>query len=495
MKVVLALDQGTTSSRAILFDHAGRMAGMAQREITQRYPQAGWVEHDALEIWERQIEVAREVLAKSETRPADVAAIGIANQRETTVVWDRQTGIPVCNAIVWQCRRTAAICEALTAQGWAEKIRFTTGLPLDAYFSGTKLKWILDQIPGVRARALQGDLLFGTIDTWLIWKLTHGRVHATDYSNASRTLLYNIRELRWDAEILSTLEIPDGMLPQVRPSSGFYGDTEPDLFGGVGIPIAGNAGDQQAALFGQTCFEAGSAKNTYGTGCFLLQNTGAQPTTSRHGLLTTLAWGIDGRVDYALEGSVFTAGAVVQWLRDEMHLIATAAQTEDDANRVPDTQGVYVVPAFTGMGAPYWDMHARGAILGLTRGARREHVVRAALESIAYQTKDVIDAMQEDSGRDLKHLQADGGAAANGFLMQFQADILGVPVHTPEIMETTALGAAYLAGLAVGFWRNPAELREHAKGGREFRPVMPEAHRRLLYQGWQQAVRQTLGTI
>ena len=495
MKVVLALDQGTTSSRAILFDHAGRMAGMAQREITQRYPQAGWVEHDALEIWERQIEVAREVLAKSETRPADVAAIGIANQRETTVVWDRQTGIPVCNAIVWQCRRTAAICEALTAQGWAEKIRFTTGLPLDAYFSGTKLKWILDQIPGVRARALQGDLLFGTIDTWLIWKLTHGRVHATDYSNASRTLLYNIRELRWDAEILSTLEIPDGMLPQVRPSSGFYGDTEPDLFGGVGIPIAGNAGDQQAALFGQTCFEAGSAKNTYGTGCFLLQNTGAQPTTSRHGLLTTLAWGIDGRVDYALEGSVFTAGAVVQWLRDEMHLIATAAQTEDDANRVPDTQGVYVVPAFTGMGAPYWDMHARGAILGLTRGARREHVVRAALESIAYQTKDVIDAMQEDSGRELKHLQADGGAAANGFLMQFQADILGVPVHTPEIMETTALGAAYLAGLAVGFWRNPAELREHAKGGREFRPVMPEAHRRLLYQGWQQAVRQTLGTI
>ncbi len=495
MKVVLALDQGTTSSRAILFDHAGRMAGMAQREITQRYPQAGWVEHDALEIWERQIEVAREVLAKSETRPADVAAIGIANQRETTVVWDRQTGIPVCNAIVWQCRRTAAICEALTAQGWAEKIRFTTGLPLDAYFSGTKLKWILDQIPGVRARALQGDLLFGTIDTWLIWKLTHGRVHATDYSNASRTLLYNIRELRWDAEILSTLEIPDGMLPQVRPSSGFYGDTEPDLFGGVGIPIAGNAGDQQAALFGQTCFEAGSAKNTYGTGCFLLQNTGAQPTTSRHGLLTTLAWGIDGRVDYALEGSVFTAGAVVQWLRDEMHLIATAAQTEDDANRVPDTQGVYVVPAFTGMGAPYWDMHARGAILGLTRGARREHVVRAALESIAYQTKDVIDAMQEDSGRDLKHLQADGGAAANGFLMQFQADILGVPVRTPEIMETTALGAAYLAGLAVGFWRNPAELREHAKGGREFRPVMPEAHRRLLYQGWQQAVRQTLGTI
>ena len=495
MKVVLALDQGTTSSRAILFDHAGRMAGMAQREITQRYPQAGWVEHDALEIWERQIEVAREVLAKSETRPADVAAIGIANQRETTVVWDRQTGIPVCNAIVWQCRRTAAICEALTAQGWAEKIRFTTGLPLDAYFSGTKLKWILDQIPGVRARALQGDLLFGTIDTWLIWKLTHGRVHATDYSNASRTLLYNIRELRWDAEILSALEIPGGMLPQVRPSSGFYGDTEPDLFGGVGIPIAGNAGDQQAALFGQTCFEAGSAKNTYGTGCFLLQNTGAQPTTSRHGLLTTLAWGIDGRVDYALEGSVFTAGAVVQWLRDEMHLIATAAQTEDDANRVPDTQGVYVVPAFTGMGAPYWDMHARGAILGLTRGARREHVVRAALESIAYQTKDVIDAMQEDSGRDLKHLQADGGAAANGFLMQFQADILGVPVRTPEIMETTALGAAYLAGLAVGFWRNPAELREHAKGGREFRPVMPEAHRRLLYQGWQQAVRQTLGTI
>jgi glycerol kinase len=493
MKVILALDQGTTSSRAILFDRAGRMAGLAQREITQRYPRAGWVEHDALEIWERQIEVARQVLAQSGTQPADVAAIGIANQRETTVVWDLQTGIPVCNAIVWQCRRTAAICEALTAQGWADKIRFRTGLPLDAYFSGTKLKWILDQIPGVRARALQGDLLFGTVDTWLIWKLTRGRVHATDYSNASRTLLYNIRELRWDAEILTALEIPDGMLPQVRPSSGLYGVTEPGLFGGVGIPIAGTAGDQQAALFGQTCFEAGGAKNTYGTGCFLLLNTGAQPTTSRHGLLTTLAWGIDGRVDYALEGSVFTAGAVVQWLRDEMHLIATAAQTEDDANRVPDTQGVYVVPAFTGMGAPYWDMHARGAIVGLTRGARREHVVRAALESIAYQTRDVIDAMQEDSGGVLKHLQADGGAAANAFLMQFQADILGIPVRTPEIMETTALGAAYLAGLAVGFWRNQAELREHAQVGREFRPAMSEARRRLLYEGWQRAVRQTLG--
>ncbi len=492
MKVILALDQGTTSSRAILFDRRGHIVGTAQREFTQRYPQAGWVEHDATEIWESQSGVARQVLEQTGTRPTDVAAIGIANQRETTVVWDRQTGEPVCNAIVWQCRRTAAICETLNARGWAEKIQRKTGLVIDAYFSGTKLKWILDQVPSVRARAIQGDLLFGTVDTWLIWKLTRGHVHATDVSNASRTMLFNIHEMRWDEELLAELEIPAAMLPQVNPSSGFYGDTAPEVFGGASIPISGDAGDQQAALFGQTCFDPGTAKNTYGTGCFLLMNTGLQPTTSRHGLLTTIAWGLDGRVEYALEGSVFTAGAVVQWLRDEMRLIANAAQTEDDANRVPDTQGVYLVPAFTGLGAPYWDMHARGALVGLTRGVRREHVVRAALESIAYQTQDVIGAMQEDSGIVLKHLQVDGGAAANAFLMQFQADLLGVPVRKPTILETTALGAAYLAGLAVGFWRDQAEIRDQAQAARVFTPAMPEARRQQLYQGWKRAVRQVL---
>lgn len=493
MKAVLALDQGTTSSRAILFDHDGCVIGQAQREFRQIFPQPGWVEHDAEEIWESQIEPAREVLRESGIRPDDVAAIGITNQRETTVVWERNTGKPLCNAIVWQCRRTASICDALKAQGWEEKIRGKTGLRLDAYFSGTKLKWILDRIPGARTRALRGELLFGTIDAWLIWKLSGGRVHATDFSNASRTLLFNIHELKWDEEILAELEIPAAMLPEVVPSSGPLATTDPEVFGAPGIPIAGAAGDQQAALFGQTCFQPGTVKNTYGTGCFLLMNTGPRPTASRQGLLTTVAWGMDGGVDYALEGSVFTAGAVVQWLRDEMGLIESAAGSEEAANQVPDTCGVYLVPAFSGLGAPYWDMYARGALVGLTRGARREHVVRAALESIAYQTKDLVDAMQEDSGITLKELRADGGAAANGFLMQFQADILGVPVRKPESLETTALGAAYLAGLGAGFWRNRDEILEHARTPKIFTPAMPEDRRRKLCQGWKAAVNQTIG--
>lgn len=492
MKYVLALDQGTTSSRAVLFDREGRTAAMAQREFAQIYPQPGWVEHDALEIWESQIGTARQALERAGARPGDVAAIGITNQRETAIVWDRHTGKPVCNAIVWQCRRSAAICDALKERGWTDKIRLKTGLVIDAYFSGPKLKWILDNVQGARELALRGDLLFGTVDSWLIWKLTRGRLHATDYSNASRTMLFNIHELKWDEEILAELRIPAAMLPRVMPSSGLYEAADPDALGGARIPIAGNAGDQQAALFGQACFEPGAAKNTYGTGCFLLMNTGSRPMASRHGLLTTIAWGLGGRVEYALEGSVFTAGAVVQWLRDEMRMIENAAQTEEDANRVRDTMGVYLVPAFAGLGAPYWDMYARGAIVGLTRGVRREHVVRAALESIAYQTKDVIEAMQEDSGIVLKHLRVDGGAAVNAFLMQFQADILGVPVRMPAIVETTALGAAYLAGLATGFWRDQAEIRDKTRPARVFAPAMPEAQSRRLYQGWKQAVRQTM---
>jgi glycerol kinase len=490
-KFILAFDQGTTSSRAILFDRDGQRVGTAQEELPQIYPRPGWVEHDALRIWESQIGVGRRVLAQTGARAEDVAAIGITNQRETTVVWDRHTGQPVCNAIVWQCRRTAELCDALKARGWAERIQRKTGLVIDAYFSGTKLKWILDHVPGARARAVAGDLLFGTVDTWLIWKLTGGRVHATDYSNASRTLLYNIRELTWDEELLKELEIPVAMLPEVRPSSGLYGTTDPAFLGGA-IPIAGDAGDQQAALFGQGCFDPGTAKNTYGTGCFLLMHTGLEPRVSRNGLLTTIAWGIDGRIEYALEGSVFTAGAVVQWLRDEMQLVESAAQTEDYANSVEDTHGVYLVPAFTGLGAPYWDMYARGTIVGLTRGARREHVVRAALEAIAYQTKDVLNAMQEDSGIALDHLQVDGGAAANAFLMQFQADMLGVSVRKPEVVETTALGASYLAGLAVGFWRDQAELRGKARIAREFAPGMAEDRRAQLYQGWRAAVRRAM---
>ena len=490
MKYVLALDQGTTSSRAVLFDREGRMAGMARRELSQIYPRPGWVEHDAVEIWETQYEAARQALEQAGVRPEDVAAIGIANQRETTVAWDRRTGKPVCNAIVWQCRRTAAACDALKERGWSEKIRLKTGLVPDAYFSGTKLRWILDNVPGARDQVRRGNLLFGTVDAWLIWNLTRGRVHATDFSNASRTMLFNIHDLEWDGEILAELDIPARALPRVMPSSAPYGATSTDIFGCARIPIAGNAGDQQAALFGHACFDPGDAKNTYGTGCFLLMNTGPHPAESRHGLLTTIAWGLGGRVEYALEGSVFTAGAAVQWLRDEMGMIDSAAQSGEIAERTHDTGGVYLVPAFTGLGAPYWDMHARGAIVGLTRGSRREHVVRAALESIAYQTKDVIDAMQEDSGIVLGELQADGGAAANGFLMQFQADILGVPVRRPGIVETTAMGAAFLAGLSVGFWRDRAEIRGLARSSEVFTPAMTPDRRLHLYHGWKQAVRQ-----
>jgi len=490
-KYVLALDQGTTSSRAILFDAAGRGVGVAQKEIRQIYPRPGWVEHDPMEIWGTQSGVAREVLEKLGVAPAEVAAIGITNQRETTIVWDRATGRPVHNAIVWQCRRTADICDQL--KDLAPMVRERTGLVLDAYFSGTKIKWILDHVDGARERARGGELLFGTVDTWLIWNLTRGRVHATDCSNASRTMLFNIHDLCWDQDLLKALDIPEAMLPEVRPSSGLFGRTDPGTFGGAGIPIAGDAGDQQAALFGQACFTEGMAKNTYGTGCFLLMNTGPRPVPSARGLLTTIAWGVDGRVDYALEGSIFVAGAAVQWLRDEMKLIESAAQSETLALSVPDTQGVYVVPAFVGLGAPHWDMRARGAIVGLTRGSGRAHVVRATLESIAYQVCDVIQAMEDDSGIRLRALKVDGGAVANQFLMQFQADLLDVPVSRPAAAETTALGAAFLAGLAVGFWQDRAQIAAAWQLDRTFQPAMDPARRAALLAGWRRAVQRALG--
>lgn len=492
MKAILALDQGTTSSRAILFDHDGRKLGMARRTFSQIFPQPGWVEHDPHEIWQSQLDAARQVLAESGIGPADVAAVGITNQRETTIVWDRHSGEPVYNAIVWQCRRTAPLCEALTARGVAATLREKTGLVPDPYFSATKLAWMLDQVPGVRARAERGDLLFGTVDTWLVWQLTAGRVHATDVSNASRTLLFNIHTMRWDEELLHLFKIPVAMLPRVLPSSGSFGVTDRGVLGDIEIPITGIAGDQQAALFGQTCFTAGTAKNTYGTGCFLLQNTGTQPTPSRHGLLTTVSWQIDDEVTYALEGSVFTAGAAIQWLRDEMGLLATAAESETMAREVPDTGGVYLVPAFTGLGAPHWDSQARGALFGLTRGTQRAHIVRAALEAIAYQTRDVLEAMQQDSGERLQQLRVDGGAAANDFLLQFQADLLGVPVLRPQLIETTALGAAFLAGLAVGFWRDRAELSALAQVDRVFTPAMSSERRLALMDGWRAAVRRTV---
>lgn len=488
-RYVMALDQGTTSSRAILFDREGCIVSVAQKEFTQIYPKAGWVEHDAMEIWGTQSGVAREVLERAGISPQELAAIGITNQRETTVVWDRHTGKPIHNAIVWQCRRTASICsEIKAAEGMEAYIRDNTGLVVDAYFSGTKLKWILDNVEGARKRAEAGDLLFGTIDTWLIWNLTKGKVHVTDYSNASRTMLFNIRSLNWDKDILDHLGIPEGMLPQVRPSSEVYGHTAQDTFGGAQIPIAGAAGDQQAALFGQTCFQPGLAKNTYGTGCFMLMNTGDRMVPSNNGLLTTIAWGINGKVEYALEGSIFIAGAAVQWLRDELKIIRDAEDTEYMAGKVPDTNGVYVVPAFVGLGAPYWDMYARGAIVGLTRGAKAEHIIRATLESIAYQTRDVLEAMQEDSGIELKLLKVDGGAVANNFLMQFQSDILNVPVERPQVIETTALGAAYLAGLAVGFWQGEEDIADNWQLDRQFTPQMSQAEREYLYSGWKKAV-------
>ncbi|QSX08591.1 glycerol kinase GlpK [Alkalibacter rhizosphaerae] len=491
-KYILALDQGTTSSRAILFDQKGAIIDIAQSEFPQIYPKPGWVEHDAMEIWGTQSGVARQVLDKTGISPKEVAAIGITNQRETTVVWDKNTGKPIYNAIVWQCRRTAAYCETLKEKGWSKPIKEKTGLIIDAYFSGTKIKWILDNVEGARTQAEKGELLFGTMDTWLIWNLTKGKVHATDYSNASRTMLYNIRTLDWDEELLQEMEIPRSMLPEVRDSSGNFGQTDPSTFGGANIPIAGVAGDQQAALFGQACFWSGMAKNTYGTGCFLLMNTGSEPVYSEAGLLTTIAWGLNGKITYALEGSIFVAGAAIQWLRDELRLVYDSAQTEYYANMVPDTNGVYIVPAFTGLGAPHWDMYARGAIFGLTRGAKREHLVRATLEAIAYQTKDVLTSMELDANMDLKALKVDGGASANNFLMQFQSDMLDVSVQRPVILETTALGAAYLAGLKVGFWKDLEEIQAYWDLDREFNSTMDEERRNRLYQGWKKAVSRSL---
>ena len=491
-KYIMALDQGTTSSRAILFDHDGKIVGVAQKEFTQIYPKGGWVEHDAMEIWGTQIGVVKEVLERTGIRADEVAAIGITNQRETTVVWDKNTGKPIYNAIVWQCRRTASICDGLKDRGLEKSIREKTGLVVDAYFSGTKVKWILDNVDGAREKAEKGELLFGNIDTWLIWNLTRGKVHVTDYTNASRTMIYNINELKWDEELLKELNIPKVMLPEVKPSSFVYGYTSPELFDGVQIPISGDAGDQQAALFGQACFEEGMAKNTYGTGCFMLMNTGENIVKSDNGLLTTIAWGVDGKVEYALEGSIFIAGAAIQWLRDELKIVYNASQSEFYANSVEDTNGVYVVPAFTGLGAPYWDMYARGTIMGLTRGSKREHLVRATLESIAYQTKDVLNAMQEDSNIELKALKVDGGASANNFLMQFQSDILDVPVNRPTVIETTALGAAYLAGLAVGFWSSKEEIKAKWNVDKEFISSMSEERRNKLYRGWKKAVKRAL---
>ena len=487
-KYIMALDAGTTSNRCILFNEQGEMCSVAQKEFTQYFPQPGWVEHDANEIWSTQIEVARRAMANIGATAADIAAIGITNQRETTIVWDRKTGEPVCRAIVWQCRRTSAYCDRLKEKGLVEEFRGKTGLVIDAYFSGTKLRWILENVPGVRARAERGELLFGTVETWLIWKLTGGKAHVTDYSNASRTMLFNINTLRWDDEILAELDIPKCMLPEVKPSSCIYGEALAQFFGAP-IPIAGAAGDQQAALFGQCCFEQGEVKNTYGTGCFLLMNTGHEAITSQSGLLTTIAASTSKNVEYALEGSVFVAGAGIQWLRDSMRMLKTSAQSQEYAEHVPDTAGVYIVPAFAGMGAPYWDQYARGTIVGITRGCTKEHFIRATLESIAYQTADVLEAMEKDSGIDLKSLKVDGGASANDFLMQFQADIVNTQVRRPACIETTALGAAYLAGLAVGYWKNRDEIRENWQIGASFAPEMDEEDCKKLLKGWHRAVK------
>ena len=494
-KYVLALDQGTTSSRSILFDETSNIVAVAQKEFTQIFPKPGWVEHNANEIWSTQIGTMAEVVANAGIDPSEIAAIGITNQRETTVVWEKATGKPVYNAIVWQSRQTMGICDDIKAKGLADTFRQKTGLVVDAYFSGTKVKWILDNVEGARAKAEAGELLFGTIDTWLIWKLSGGKVHVTDYSNASRTLMYNIRDLKWDDELLEILTVPKSMLPEVRPSSEVYGLTAPAVFQGAEIPIAGAAGDQQAALFGQTCFRPGMAKNTYGTGCFMLMNTGSELYTSKNGLLTTIAWGIEGKVEYALEGSIFVAGSAVQWLRDGLKAIEAAQDSEYYAGKVSDAEGVYVVPAFVGLGAPYWDMKARGAILGLTRGTTKSHVVRATLDSMAYQTKDVLSAMELDSGIKLQALKVDGGAVANNVLMQFQADILGVPVDRPKVTETTALGAAFLAGLAVGVWNSTDDLVHTWKLDNRFEPKMAADQSAALYKGWQKAVKRSMDWI
>ena len=483
---ILALDQGTTSSRAILFDREQNILGVSQKEFTQFYPHEGWVEHDPMEIWSSQYAVMMEVVAQSGVHPRDIAAIGITNQRETTIVWDKETGRPVYNAIVWQCRRTADIVDQLVAQGLEEHIRKTTGLIPDAYFSATKIKWILDYVPGARDRAKEGKLLFGTVDSWLVWKLTDGAVHVTDYTNASRTMLYDIHSLRWDDTLLEALEIPREMLPQVRPSSEIYGYTE---IQGVKVPIAGIAGDQQAALFGQTCFEPGDAKNTYGTGCFLLMNTGSEIVESKNGLVTTIAVGYGDHVEYALEGSIFVAGAAIQWLRDELGVVSDAAESQEYAEKVPDTAGGYVVPAFTGLGAPYWNQQARGAIVGITRGFSRAHLIRATLESLAYQTYDIARAMERDSGIRIGELKVDGGACANNFLMQFQSDIMGSDVYRPRCIETTALGAAYLAGLAVGYWDSLDDIRSNWAIDKVFAPAMEEQKRTEKLKGWHRAVR------
>ena len=484
---IMALDAGTTSNRCILFDQEGRVRAAAQKEFPQIFPKPGWVEHDAREIWATQLGVAVEAMGKIGATAADIAAIGITNQRETTVVWDRATGEPVYNAIVWQCRRTSAYCAELKARGYAEAIRRKTGLVVDAYFSGPKIRWILDNVPGARRRAEAGELLFGTVETWLIWLLTGGRVHVTDYSNASRTMLFNINTLDWDEELLDLMDIPRSMLPTPVPSSQVYGETDPGFFG-RSIPIAGAAGDQQAALFGQACFTPGQAKNTYGTGCFLLMNTGDKPVFSSSGLVTTVAWGLGSRVSYALEGSIFVAGAAIQWLRDEMRLIDSAADSEYHAGKVADTAGCYVVPAFTGLGAPYWDQYARGAIVGLTRGVNKNHIIRATLESIAYQVSDVLEAMRADSGIALTSLKVDGGASSNNVLMQLQADILQVTVHRPVCVETTALGAAYLAGLAVGYWSSQEEIARNWAVDRTFLPAITTQERDKKHLGWKRAV-------
>ncbi|WP_055069685.1 glycerol kinase GlpK [Clostridium massiliamazoniense] len=487
-KYIVSLDQGTTSSRAIIFDKEQNILNVSQKEFTQIYPKEGWVEHDPMEIWATQYGVLQEVLAKSNITQENIAAIGITNQRETTVVWDKNTGVPIYNAIVWQCRRTAEFCDELKERGLEEYIRENTGLVIDAYFSATKIKWILDNVEGAREKAENGELLFGTIDTWLVWKLTNGKVHVTDYTNASRTMLYNIKELKWDERLLKELNIPKSMLPEVKNSSEIYGYANLGTKGGVRVPIAGIAGDQQAALFGQAAFNKGDVKNTYGTGCFLLMNTGEELVKSKSGLLTTIAIGIDGKIQYALEGSVFVGGAVVQWVRDELRLITDAVDTEYFATKVKDNGGVYIVPAFVGLGAPYWDMYARGAILGLTRGANRNHIIRAAIESIAYQTRDVLEAMKEDVGYDINCIKVDGGASKNSFLLQFQSDIVGKKVIRPIITETTALGAAYLAGLAVGYWKDKEEIGKFWFVSEEFEPKLEEEKKEAYYKKWKKAV-------
>ena len=489
---IMALDAGTTSNRCILFNEKGEICSMAQKEFTQLFPQPGWVEHDPNEIWSTMLGVAVEAMQKLAIDASDIAAIGITNQRETTIVWDKKSGEPVYNAIVWQCRRTSAYCDSLKEKGLVDTIREKTGLVIDAYFSGSKIRWILENMPGVREHAENGDLLFGTVETWLIWKLTKGRVHVTDYSNASRTMLYNIKDLKWDEDILKEMNIPACMLPEVKPSSCIYGESDPDFFGAP-IPIAGAAGDQQSALFGQTCFNEGEAKNTYGTGCFLLMNTGDKPIYSNNGLVTTIAWGIDGNVTYALEGSIFVAGAAIQWLRDELRLIETSPDSEYYANKVKDTAGCYVVPAFTGLGAPYWDQYARGAIVGLTRGVNKSHIIRATLESLAFQTADVLHAMEADSGISLSSLKVDGGACQNNFILQFQADMINATVERPDCIETTAMGAAYLAGLAVGFWKTKEDVIRNRSIDRLFKPQIEEDERNNLIAGWQKAVKYSMG--